>query len=272
MYIGIGTLLVIIIILLLSSCCSSRTMASPTVQSVGRLRPTGRCARMTRGRPALAASSTNDRSPGRGGPKCPRETSPRAPDIGARGTARSPSAAGSPSSSIAFVLGGAIGTNDARRRGHRQRRRRASPTPRSADADFPDKADEQVLVQARDGNAHRRRRRVQGRRRRRRRASSRSAQARHDVQSPLAAGNEGQISEDGRSALVTFSIPGDERAHRRAASTPSLARHRGGAEARTPTCASSSSATRPPTRRSAPRSTTTSSARSSSASRSRCSS
>ena len=31
-----------------------------------------------------------------------------------------------------------------------------------------------------------------------------------EVKSPLAAGNEGQISEDGRSALVTFSIPGDE--------------------------------------------------------------
>src|SRR6478609_6981118 len=30
-----------------------------------------------------------------------------------------------------------------------------------------------------------------------------------EVASPLAKGNEGQISEDRRSALVTFSIPGD---------------------------------------------------------------
>ena len=36
--------------------------------------------------------------------------------------------------------------------------------------------------------------------------------ARHveDVRSPLAAGNEGQISKDGRSAVVTFNIPGDD--------------------------------------------------------------
>src|SRR3712207_4584620 len=31
-----------------------------------------------------------------------------------------------------------------------------------------------------------------------------------DVQSPYAKGNEGQISKDGRSALVTFKIPGDD--------------------------------------------------------------
>jgi RND superfamily putative drug exporter len=31
-----------------------------------------------------------------------------------------------------------------------------------------------------------------------------------DVQSPLRAGNEGQISKDGRSAVVTFKIPGDD--------------------------------------------------------------
>jgi RND superfamily putative drug exporter len=31
-----------------------------------------------------------------------------------------------------------------------------------------------------------------------------------DVQSPLTAGNEGQISKDGRSAVVTFKIPGDD--------------------------------------------------------------
>ena len=33
-----------------------------------------------------------------------------------------------------------------------------------------------------------------------------------DVQSPLAKGNEGQLSKDGRSALVTFEIPGDDEA------------------------------------------------------------
>ena len=34
------------------------------------------------------------------------------------------------------------------------------------------------------------------------------------VESPLRAGNEGQISKDGRSAVVTFAVPGDDRAAR----------------------------------------------------------
>jgi uncharacterized membrane protein YdfJ with MMPL/SSD domain len=77
-------------------------------------------------------------------------------------------------------------------------------------AGFPEDAGEQVLVQARGSM----------------RASdpafaaavrdvvSRLEDTRHvsDVQSPLARGNEGQISKDGRSALVTFKIPGDDEA------------------------------------------------------------
>ena len=62
-----------------------------------------------------------------------------------------------------------------------------------------------------------------------------------DVESPFAKGNEGQISKDGRSALVTFSIPGDETSPRSASTRRSTRPPR--AQARIPTCASSSSAT-----------------------------
>ncbi len=79
-----------------------------------------------------------------------------------------------------------------------------------------------------------------------------------DVESPLAKGNEGQISPDGRSAVVTFKVPGDDEqiADR---IDPSLApppRHR----RPIPTCASSSSAAAAPTRPSRRPSRTTSSA------------
>ena len=85
-------------------------MASPTAQSVGRLQADWpACANDV---PPPSGSLLDQMSlPRSGGQKCRRETSPRAPDTGARGTARSRSAAGSRSSSIAFVLGGAIGTN-----------------------------------------------------------------------------------------------------------------------------------------------------------------
>src|SRR4051795_3384086 len=108
---------------------------------------------------------------------------------------------------IAFVLGGAIGTNTLSDDAGNGQSRVADKA--ITKADFPDKADEQVLVQSRDGKL---------------RASDpkfqtavagvvthlKSAKDVIDVQSPLSKGNEGQISKDGRSALVTFSVPGDE--------------------------------------------------------------
>src|SRR3954451_5125501 len=111
---------------------------------------------------------------------------------------------------IAFVLGGAIGTNTLSDDDS------GNGSSRVADkaitkADFPDKADEQVLVQARAGHELTVKdpefkaaiggvvKQLNG------------AKNVIDVESPLKDGNEGQISKDGRSALVTFSIPGDEK-------------------------------------------------------------
>src|SRR6478735_1210544 len=108
---------------------------------------------------------------------------------------------------IAFVLGGAIGTNTLADEDTGNGSSRVADTAISR-ADFPDKSDEQVLVQARGGKAT---------------VDDPAFQAgvksvvrslkdtphTVEVASPLAKGNEGQISEDRRSALVTFSIPGD---------------------------------------------------------------
>ena len=127
---------------------------------------------------------------------------------------------------IAFVLGGAIGTKELADEDT------GNGSSRTADAainraDFPEKADEQVLVQARGGKLT-----VDD-------AAFKAgvdevvtqlegAPNTADVASPFAQGNEGQISEDRRSALVTFSIPGDENARREGRSD--ARRHGGRAE------------------------------------------
>ena len=165
----------------------------------------------------------------------------------------------------AFILGGAIGTNTLADEDSGNGESRVADTA-IHDANFPEKSDEQVLVQAREGKLNLADPAVKARVDD---VVARLEKAKHvqDVKSPLAKGNEGQISEDGRSALVTFSLPDP----RRAATRSSTPRSRPPRRRRRPTrtCGSSSSATPPPTRRSAPRSTTTSSARSSSRSRSR---
>jgi uncharacterized membrane protein YdfJ with MMPL/SSD domain len=110
---------------------------------------------------------------------------------------------------IAFVLGGAIGTkslaDDDAGNGSSQVADRAITK-----ADFADKADEQVLVQARGGKTITAKdpefkagvtdvvSKLKG------------AHNTIDVASPFAKGNEGQISKDGKSALVTFSVPGKD--------------------------------------------------------------
>jgi uncharacterized membrane protein YdfJ with MMPL/SSD domain len=77
-----------------------------------------------------------------------------------------------------------------------------------AAADFRDAAEEQVLVQGRGsvkvGDAHFT-------------AAVKDVESRlegvkgvDNIESPFAKGNEGQLSKDGRSALVTFEIPGDD--------------------------------------------------------------
>ena len=109
---------------------------------------------------------------------------------------------------VAFVLGGAIGTRTLTDDEDGNGSSRVADKVVSK-ADFPDKADEQVLVRARNG-----------------RLSTKDpefklavkdvvnklqdARDTVDVASPFDAGNEGQVSKDGHSALVTFSIPGDK--------------------------------------------------------------
>src|SRR6266511_3573205 len=108
---------------------------------------------------------------------------------------------------VAFVIGNAVGTNQLKDEdvgnGSSQVAEKAI-----SDAGFPDDADEQVLVQGRGsvkvGDA----------------AFTaavndtvtRLGKVPHvqDVESPLDADNKGQLSKDGRSALVTFKIAGDD--------------------------------------------------------------
>jgi RND superfamily putative drug exporter len=77
-----------------------------------------------------------------------------------------------------------------------------------AAADFSKRADENVLIQVKgDGKitSHAATATIND-------VAQRLKQTRYvtDVQSPLTKGNQGQFSKDGRSALVTFSIPGDD--------------------------------------------------------------
>jgi RND superfamily putative drug exporter len=108
---------------------------------------------------------------------------------------------------VAFMLGGAIGTKTIADEDMGNGASKVADQAIAA-ADFPDKAGEQVLVQGKgsvkigdpaftaavkDVSA-----RLQ------------AAPNVKKVESPLAPGNEGQLSKDGRSALVTFEIPGDQ--------------------------------------------------------------
>ena len=185
-------------------------MASPTGTPVGRPRPTGRGARMTR-RPIPGSllvhaerSPVEEASSAQEKPRRARRTLEReAPQDRDRRLAR------------------------VRRDRVRPRRRdrdearsptrtpatapRASPTRRSAAPTSPTSPTSRCsfrLAAAQGG--HGRRPRVQGGRRRPSSAASKDAPHTVEVATPLAKGNEGQISKDRRSALVTFSIPGDD--------------------------------------------------------------
>src|SRR3954463_15736735 len=109
---------------------------------------------------------------------------------------------------IAFVLGGAIGTNTLSDDDSGNGQSRVADKAITK-ADFPDKADEQVLVQSRDGKL-----RVSDPKFQTAVAGVvthlKSAKDVIDVQSPLSKGNEGQVSKDGRSALVTFAVRGED--------------------------------------------------------------
>ncbi|HWK28724.1 MAG TPA: MMPL family transporter [Solirubrobacter sp.] len=107
---------------------------------------------------------------------------------------------------VAFVLGGAIGTKTLADEDSGNGSSRVADTAISH-AGFPKKADEQVMVQGTTLKATdpEFKTAVDD-------VIVRLQHAHHvtDIASPFAKGNEGQISKDGRSALVTFSIPGDE--------------------------------------------------------------
>ena len=107
---------------------------------------------------------------------------------------------------LAFVIGGAVGRQTLSEvdsgNGESQRADRAIER-----ADFPEYAEEQVLIQARSAVL----------RDRAARAAVSDVVARlgrvpyvSEVQSPLMISNPGQISSDGRSALVTFKLAGDD--------------------------------------------------------------
>jgi uncharacterized membrane protein YdfJ with MMPL/SSD domain len=108
---------------------------------------------------------------------------------------------------IAFVIGGAIGTKNIKDEDSGNGSSRTADRQIAA-ADFSKRADENVLIQVKgDGKitSHAATATIKD-------VAQRLKQTTYvtDVQSPLTKGNEGQISKDRRSALVTFSIPGDD--------------------------------------------------------------
>ena len=108
---------------------------------------------------------------------------------------------------VAFVIGGAVGQKTIADEDYGNGSSRTADQA-IADANFKETADEQVLVQGKGSvkvgdpafTAA-----VED-------TVSRLEGTKHveKVESPLAKGNEGQLSEDGRSALITFEIPGDD--------------------------------------------------------------
>src|SRR5829696_2327240 len=107
---------------------------------------------------------------------------------------------------IAFVIGGMVGTKTL---APEEQGNGSSRVADQARADsFPKEAAESVLVQAKSADTKASdpafRAAVED-------VTAQLGTAKHvnDVESPYAKGNEGQISKDGRSALVTFKVPGD---------------------------------------------------------------
>ena len=108
---------------------------------------------------------------------------------------------------IAFVLGGAIGTQTIKDEDSGNGQSRTADRQIAA-ADFPKESDEQILVQAKgDGKATDANFTLAVKDTTKRLKDTKYVTK---VESPLAKGNEGQFSKDGRSALITFSIPGDD--------------------------------------------------------------
>jgi RND superfamily putative drug exporter len=111
---------------------------------------------------------------------------------------------------IATLLGGSIGmktlSDEDQGNGQSQVADRAITA-----AGFPDDAEEQILIQSRNGKLSTADPAFQHAARD---VATRIAKVEHvkEVESPFAKGNEGQIAKDGRSALITFKIAGDDKA------------------------------------------------------------
>jgi RND superfamily putative drug exporter len=108
---------------------------------------------------------------------------------------------------VAFVLGGAIGQQSIADEDYGNGASKTADRAIAA-ADFPDETSEQVLIQGRDGTrigdpaftaaVEDTVRRIE------------AVPHVENVQSPLDKSNQGRLSQDGRSALVTFDLAGDE--------------------------------------------------------------
>jgi RND superfamily putative drug exporter len=110
---------------------------------------------------------------------------------------------------IATVLGGMVGQKHIAEEDYGNGQSRVADQA-IADAGFPEEASEQVLVQGKGATkigdpaftaaVNDSVRRLEG------------VKTVKDVQSPLTADNKGQLSKDGRSALITFKVPGEDTA------------------------------------------------------------
>jgi RND superfamily putative drug exporter len=151
-----------------------------------------------------------------GSERCPRRHSPHASATGAPTTARPAIFGWLAFVVIAFVLGGAIGTQNIKDEDQGNGQSRTADRQVAA-ANFPKEADENVLIQAKgDGKAtdHSFTLAVKD-------TTKRLQDTKYvtKVESPLEKGNEGQFSKDGRSALITFSIPATTTRRRTACDT-----------------------------------------------------
>ena len=178
----------------------------------------------------------------------PRATSPPAPAAGAPSTARRAIFGWLAFVVLAFVLGGAVGTEELADEDTGNGVVAASPTRRSPTPTSRDEADEQVLVQGtRRGQG--RRRRVHGRRRATSSRASRRTHGRRRGRVPARQGQRGPALQGRPLRARHLQAPGRRRRRRRTASTP-RSPPPPPPRRRIPSCGSSSSATRAPTRRS----------------------
>ena len=180
-----------------------------------------------------------------------QRTSQPAWAAGARSTARRRSAAGSPSSIVSFVIGGALGIKAPE--DEQTYVGDSGKAHQLVDQHFPTENVESVIVQGRKGGS--------------RRPAVKAAvddtiaavkgkPGVYDVESPYAKGNESQISKDGHSVLVNFKLRGDETQAEESVGAVLAAVER--VQAANPASSSASSAARARTRRSRRPSRTTS--------------